>query len=62
MRFTKMNGAGNDFILVENLHGELSEKLDALWDDVLALQKNDPVQVSDKPAEPKPDTDSEASE
>ena len=32
---------------------KLSEKLDALWDDVLALQKNDPVQVSDKPAEPK---------
>lgn len=29
---------------------ELSEKLDALWDDVLALQKSDPVQVSDKPA------------
>ena len=32
---------------------ELSEKLDALWDDVLALQKSDPVQVSDKPAAPK---------
>ena len=32
---------------------ELSEKLDALWDDVLALQKADPVRVSDKPAEPK---------
>ena len=32
---------------------ELSEKLDALWDDVLALQKGDPVQVSDKPAAPK---------
>ena len=32
---------------------ELSEKLDALWDDVLALQKADPVQVSDKPAAPK---------
>lgn len=31
---------------------ELSEKLDALWDDVLALQKADPVQVSDKPAQP----------
>ena len=26
MRFTKMNGAGNDFILVENLHGELNEQ------------------------------------
>ena len=26
MRFTKMNGAGNDFILVENLHGELSQQ------------------------------------
>ena len=32
---------------------ELSEKLDALWDDVLALDKADPVQVSGKPAEPK---------
>ena len=32
---------------------ELSEKLNALWDDVLALQKSDPVQVSDKPAAPK---------
>ena len=26
MRFTKMNGAGNDFILVENLHGELTQQ------------------------------------
>ena len=26
MRFMKMNGAGNDFILVENLHGELNEQ------------------------------------
>ena len=26
MRFTKMNGAGNDFLIVENLHGELNEK------------------------------------
>ena len=26
MRFTKMNGAGNDFIIVENLRGELDEK------------------------------------
>ena len=26
MRFTKMNGAGNDFLIVENLHGELDEK------------------------------------
>lgn len=26
MRFTKMNGAGNDFIIVENLRGELDEQ------------------------------------
>ena len=26
MRFTKMNGAGNDFVLVENLHGELTQQ------------------------------------
>ena len=26
MRCTKMNGAGNDFILVENLHGELTQQ------------------------------------
>ena len=26
MRFTKMNGAGNDFILVEHLHGELTQQ------------------------------------
>ena len=26
MQFTKMNGAGNDFILVENLHGELTQQ------------------------------------
>ena len=26
MRFTKLNGAGNDFILVENLHGELTQQ------------------------------------
>lgn len=26
MRFTKMNCAGNDFILVENLHGELTQQ------------------------------------
>ena len=39
--------------LADSSPSELSEKLDALWDDVLALQKNDPVQVSDKPAEPK---------
>lgn len=25
MQFTKMNGAGNDFIIVENLHGELDK-------------------------------------
>ena len=30
MRFTKMNGAGNDFILVENLHGELTQQLSKL--------------------------------
>ena len=39
--------------LADSSPSELSEKLDALWDDVLALQKGDPVQVSDKPAEPK---------
>ena len=31
---------------------ELSEKLDALWDDVLALQEADPVRVSAQPAQP----------
>ena len=31
---------------------ELDKKLDALWDDVLALQAEDPVTVSAKPAEP----------
>lgn len=30
MWFTKMNGAGNDFILVENLHGELTQQLSKL--------------------------------
>ena len=33
---------------------QLNEKLDALWDDVLALQNDDPVTVSGKPAEPAP--------
>ena len=31
---------------------ELQQKIDALWDDVLALQNDDPVTVSEKPAEP----------
>ena len=31
---------------------ELQQKVDALWDDVLALQNDDPVTVSEKPAEP----------
>ena len=34
------------------LPAELGKKLDALWDDVLALQNDDPVTVSVKPAEP----------
>ena len=32
MRFTKMNGAGNDFILVENLHGELTQQQAAFYE------------------------------
>ena len=38
--------------LADSTPAELSQKLDALWDDVLALQNEDPVTVSDKPAEP----------
>ena len=38
--------------LAESSPTELSQKLDALWDDVLALQNDDPVTVSVKPAEP----------
>ena len=40
--------------LQDSTPAQLNEKLDALWDDVLALQNNDPVTVSDKPAEPAP--------
>lgn len=38
--------------LADSTPAELSQKLDALWDDVLALQNEDPVTVSVKPAEP----------
>ena len=38
--------------LAESSPSELGKKLDALWDDVLALQNDDPVTVSVKPAEP----------
>src|SRR5699024_8409908 len=38
--------------LADSSPDQLRQKLDALWDDVLALQNDDPVALSVKPAEP----------
>lgn len=38
--------------LLASTPAELGQKLDAVWDDVLALQKKAPVQVSSAPAKP----------
>ena len=38
LRFTKMNGAGNDFVLLDNRSGDLSNVLDAISQGVQTIQ------------------------